>query len=547
MQDILDYLEDVGLTTPRLTHAACVQYWAASRSKVFADWWEAQCPDQQELAEVPPGLEDLQVHELPYLYEGLLGRCDPAGRASRGAFYTPAALIYPLVNESLSAYDWSQGRKVVDFACGAGSMLLVAYDVLCKQYQARCCRTRLVTKNEAKGFIERIGGSHTLTLLGRKRVLSRLQGMDTDDYACLVTRFCLAFMAGDPEVTVDVVPGNSLTHQWAADAHVISNPPWGAEYDHDRAVTAYPSVKGGTKDSTRPFVDLALQLAHPGGRADLLLPETLLMKRYQGTRRMLALSSTIQYIYDQSQFAGITMDTIGIGFTPGAPPTDHLVRTSFGGTRQDFFQPNEYEFNLHVTTQIHAQLAQLSQFPVLGDHFEVHEGVHTGNMRRALLSQEDKPDRVRICRAGSTVKPFAVSWDEWWLNLDAFYARETGQRANIGQPAWYNQDKALIRRTGSTLQAAVDHKGLWCTNNLFLALAKGHPLNLHGLCALLNSPWYTALAVGEILKCRAFGDAAEQPHHPKEFLEVFAGRRATNFTHLIQPAAHVDLIGVGDR
>src|SRR5262249_20106684 len=89
--------------------------------------------------------------------------------------------------------------------------------------------------------------------------------------------------------------------------------------------------------------------------------------------------------------------------------------------------------------------------------------------------------------------PYELRWQGRYIRLNAVPERKTSQRyANTGQPEWHERDKLLVRRTGDRVLAALDRKGRYASNTFFLVFAKRScPLNLDGLCALLNSKFMT--------------------------------------------------------
>jgi hypothetical protein len=130
----------------------------------------------------------------------------------------------------------------------------------------------------------------------------------------------------------------------------------------------------------------------------------------------------------------------------------------------------------------------------LGDYFEVHEGVHSGNIRAELFVETAVDDTCRPLLFGrGEIAPYFLGWEGKYLRLGAMPARKTRERyANIGQREWHEREKILVRRTGDYVLAAVDDKGRYASNNFFLVFPSQECcLDLHGLCALLNSGFMT--------------------------------------------------------
>jgi hypothetical protein len=86
------------------------------------------------------------------------------------------------------------------------------------------------------------------------------------------------------------------------------------------------------------------------------------------------------------------------------------------------------------------------------------------------------------------VRPYAVQWGGSYVRLSAVTGRQDARYANIGRRAWHERAKLLVRRTGDRVQAAVDSRGDYASNNFFVVFPRAeHPLDLDGLCAVLNS------------------------------------------------------------
>src|SRR5262249_36842430 len=63
--------------------------------------------------------------------------------------------------------------------------------------------------------------------------------------------------------------------------------------------------------------------------------------------------------------------------------------------QQDFWTNPRLTFNLFLTPEKRAMIASLQQHGRLGDAFEVHEGVHSGNLRAELFVDERVDDTCR--------------------------------------------------------------------------------------------------------------------------------------------------------
>jgi hypothetical protein len=183
---------------------------------------------------------------------------------------------------------------------------------------------------------------------------------------------------------------------------------------------------------------------------------------------------------------------------------DHWIRQA------DFARNPRCAFNLFLTEKKRACLDKLASGPQLGDVFEVHEGIHSGNIRSELFVDSAVDESCRELFFGrDELRPYALRWNGQFVRLSALPEKRTREHyANLGQGVWYEQEKILVRRTGDRITAAVEPNHRYASNNFFLIIAKReHPLSLHGLCALLNSTlatwWFRTV---EPRKGRAFAE-----------------------------------------
>ena len=130
---------------------------------------------------------------------------------------------------------------------------------------------------------------------------------------------------------------------------------------------------------------------------------------------------------------------------------------------QDGFRKNpRHVFNLYLTDGIRNTLQALAGKPTLGELFEIHEGIHSGNIRDELFvaSKVDKSCRELIF-GRDEIRPYLLHWNGKYVRLSALPAKRTRRRyANLGRAEWYEQEKILVRRTGDYILAAAMSKPL---------------------------------------------------------------------------------------
>jgi hypothetical protein len=137
----------------------------------------------------------------------------------------------------------------------------------------------------------------------------------------------------------------------------------------------------------------------------------------------------------------------------------------------------------------------LEELPKLGDFAEIHEGVHSGNIRAELFVNTRLDDTCEELIFGrDEIAPYSIQWHGKFIRLGALPDRRSPDRyANAGSPEWHHREKLLVRRTGDHVLAAVDTGRRYASNNFFVVFPRRPGLpSLECLCALLNSRVVTA-------------------------------------------------------
>lgn len=249
----------------------------------------------------------------------------PGMKKAGGAYYTPAALVDAMVEQTLGAL--LQGNsppeigelRLVDAACGAGAFLVGATRWLLAWYRERSPAGRL-------DFAERA-----------RIVEAHVHGVDIDPGAVAVTRLALllTILADErapgplPDLAANIQRGNAIVDGdpraggfvWqrafpAAFARggfdvVLGNPP----YVDAEAMTQHLAdwrahcarryrAATGNWDLFCVFVEKTLELARPGGLVSQIVPNKLASADYAaGARAVLADQGTLLAVRDYSSVA----------------------------------------------------------------------------------------------------------------------------------------------------------------------------------------------------------------------------------------------------
>jgi hypothetical protein len=439
-------------------------------------------------------------------YEASLARRD---RRAVGAFYTPTYLVDFTVTHALTplvcerSFEEILELRIADIACGGGAFLLGVLRFLVAK-----CTDRFPDE------VRRAGG---LAALRRMLINRCLIGVDIDGSAADVSRLSLLLAAGssDKEIVPQVVVADSLLEEpleQPVDA-IVGNPPWGQKAfiiteEKKRSLKARFRCARGVLDPFKLFVERTQELVRPGGRWALVLPDIVLLKNYEPVRRLLLDEATLECIAHVGQaFPGANIDAAVIAAARQPAPEGHLIEvmpeldsswplraaSSSLLPQHVFSELPGARFNLHLTDSRLRVLRGLRSCARIGDLFEIHEGVHSGNCRPKLFRSEGGAGRKRLVVGGKELRPFSLSWKGSWIDLEAPINRSVGEYANLGRPQWFGANKIVVRRTGDRVIAARDTEGYYVSNNLFVLLPKSDDVAhmLPAYEALLNSEFMT--------------------------------------------------------
>ncbi len=369
-------------------------------------------------------------------------------RRAIGSYYTPAWLVEQVLARCMAA-----GDRVLDPACGGGAFLLAAW----------------------------------------RRGAALLAGIDVDPGAVAVCRLALA-LEGVPAAAVHLEVADALlapAHVHAPFDAVIGNPPWG-----QKGFRFAPSVAaalrrryrtaGGVLDPFKLFVELAHERTRASGRWGLVLPDIVLLKNQAPLRALVLTETSLEHILDCGRvFASVQLDAVALIARKGPPSTSHRTRiwrreasseklTERASIAQRvFFEQPGHKLNIHLTDAILARLRRLAPLPRLASRFEIHEGVHSGNVRHKLFVAAPGPHRVPLIIGRGELARYRLRWAGGYLDRSpGLVDKVAGEYANLGRRQWHERAKIVVRRTGDLVIAALDERGVYVSNNAFVVVPR---------------------------------------------------------------------------
>jgi type I restriction enzyme M protein len=206
----------------------------------------------ENLATLVSVIDALDWHDvgregLGDVYEGLLQKNASETKAGAGQYFTPR----PLIQSIVSLVKPHSGELIVDPALGTGGFLIAAHSY------AKASAKRMKGQKSAKVFgVELVRDTHRLALMN-----AILHGI-----------------SGELEL------GDSLASDGAAIPKsdvIITNPPFGSKKGAGRSMKEMPFR---TSNKQLAFLQLIYGALKPGGRAAVILPDSVLFDDGVGTR-----------------------------------------------------------------------------------------------------------------------------------------------------------------------------------------------------------------------------------------------------------------------
>ena len=126
----------------------------------------------------------------------------------------------------------------------------------------------------------------------------------------------------------------------------------------------------------------------------------------------------------------------------------------------------------------------------MGDFFEPHEGIHSGNIRNKLFIDKKINNNCRKLIFGrNEISRYRLFWNGKRVNYDKnIINKANGEYAGLGKPEYFEKPKIVVRRTGDYILGALDEDGYYFSNNVFVCIPKQDLiLSMKYVLGILNS------------------------------------------------------------
>jgi hypothetical protein len=234
----------------------------------------------------------IPVETISAIYENFLENENVSEKRKDGAYYTPRFLAELALDVALEGGDTLVGRRYLDASCGSGIFLVLLFNRLAAQWNAK--RQDIARRQSAAAYRAKDKAL--------RAALASLRGVDINKTACRVTCFSLylafldRFSPSDVRTYIQRSETNKLPNLlqfgdgrakkpdipvvWNADFFDIAKK-WAAEKGErfDSIVGNPPWAGRGTKQIAHEFMTHIPSLLSSDGKATLLLPTKVFLNK----------------------------------------------------------------------------------------------------------------------------------------------------------------------------------------------------------------------------------------------------------------------------
>ena len=459
------------------------------------------------------------------VYEQYLGKVQEregsiSKRKNQGIYYTPNYIVDYIVQNTLGellketpGLADREKIKILDPACGSGSFLLKAFE--------------LMDENLRKDRPD--------PALRKSRILTEnIYGIDLDEQAIEIARLNLLLKALVPDqklpmLTEHMKVGNSLIDDPKVDKKafnwpeefknvfsqknpgfdiIIGNPPYGANIEDKQKKYFFNKNKLSEYqlDTYILFIELSLNILKSSGFLGLIIPNTWLMNiKFNKLRAFLLEKTTIFEIinYSSKIFKGATVDNVVLILRKTLPGKSSGIKITLN-SQNDFKQHVINQLNILSDKAFNIQLdndqkkiikkIETNSFP-LSEICLVSVGIKPYQIgkgkpkqtdkivtERVFDSTERKDESYRLYLRGRDINRFCIAPNK---NQFLSYGQWLAEPRNLS--LFDVHEKIFVRQTGDSIVAAIDNYGYLCLNNMHVINLLDKKFSLRFILGLLNS------------------------------------------------------------
>jgi len=444
-------------------------------------------------------------------------------RKSQGIYYTPAFVTKYIVQQTVgkyvaeNGYNPSKPPRILDMACGSGSFLIEAFDVMDKFV--------MNLRKQNSEF------SQNSEFLARARQLEVLQnciyGVDKDKQALEVARLNLLLRALHSPEKLPLLKNFHLGDGLHSDTWemgfpdvmkdggfdiIIGNPPYVStemipllEKEFYRQKT---KLTGKELNLFALFLEQAILNCKDNGFIGFILPDSVLLaKSYKSLREIILENTSVEEIVNIPGGAfkdAVLGNSVILILRKHKSIDEHKIRLSEMNVEdvrieyseaipQSVYQDTpDKSFLLNAgDVRFMNKIEQLCQPLIVLS--EIKDGVKTGNNEKYISNKKTNKKHVPVL-VGSDINKYRIDYNNKYLLYDrSALARPREERIFL------SDKKIIVRQTGDTIIAALDTNKFYTLDNTHLIiLSSDSEMKSEYILGLLNSrlidKYYAALS-----------------------------------------------------
>jgi len=456
-----------------------------------------------------------------------------AYRKEQGIYYTPTYIVDYIVRNTLGELlkDKSvdvEKIRVLDPACGSGSFLIKAFDVLSDFYRKKgdSSQTKL-DPNTGLFFKQK-----------ERILLNNIFGVDLDPRAVEIAQLNLLLKIAEkkqrlPLLHQNIKCGNSLiddekvvgkkAFKWEKEFEqimdeggfdvVIGNPPYIRNRElkerEKKFLSAVYETAEGQYDIYQLFFEKSIKLLKEDGLLGFITSNKYATTEYGKKLRKFILDnckvlsivdvSNIDVFKDASTYPYIIIlqktskkDEIKnnkIKVSRISHENELYQIKPISIPQSNFSKDRNFIFNLNIIDS--GLIEKIKSNSVsLGDICEIREAIHTGNIREKVLFDQKKNEACKKVIGGRDISRYNCKWSGKWILYDPqIIDRKKGEYGNFPDRKYFENPKLLIRDISLRMTATYDDSRLYCLNTLYSVIPKKNVSNfdLKYILAIINS------------------------------------------------------------
>lgn len=451
-------------------------------------------------------------------------------RKEQGIYYTPEFIVDYIVKNTLKpVLDKCQSVndlkkiKVLDPACGSGSFLIKALEVINEKYKEFNYKGDEMTK---------------IMILQEN-----LFGVDLDEQAVEIARLNLLINALEqkgklPPLDKNIKSGNSLISgtddelekyfgknfrdkkpfNWQEEFSevfkqggfdvIIGNPPWGADIDEEVKYFEYkyPESTKSYKDIYKIFMDKAISLLRPSGRLGFVVPNTFLYQpRYMDIKSLIDKYNYYVINLGEKIFENVQLPSCilildkKIGEQEFVLDLTHEDRQTLSVKLSQLDNKKEkLQIKNNVIKKTDLILDDVLNFKDAGINYQA---VNIGKAQKgssklsSFLFYEGKKEKdsdIEYWKGSNINRYFIEGKTNQFVRSDYKSFIKGNERVILNRDFFGLKPKLIWRQTASSIIATIDSKGVWFGRSVIGAVLreKYKNLNIGYILAIFNSKYF---------------------------------------------------------